>query len=249
MLKDLIKVANRLDLLGHRKEADKLDSIIKKIAGSSMTPKEAIKFYTQYPDEWREASDSYYTLASGEESFERDYYPTWNDDDFKSVIYAVDGPETFARVFGDREAGRIISIVNSVGRNNDGSKAVKDNINFDIPSDDEKNLIEMEKNISWEKFGLTNVSYTEEDAIRNYVADLRGRNTGLYGYNNGSYVILPHTPGMRPKKYIKQGDGARAYSGLRQEDAMRDIQNLINNLGYIDVGLPVPSDYRSILER
>jgi hypothetical protein len=44
MIKDLIKVANRLDALGLTKEADIIDSIIR-VASSNKTPEDLIKDY------------------------------------------------------------------------------------------------------------------------------------------------------------------------------------------------------------
>ena len=113
MIKDLVKVANRLDALGLTKEADIIDSIIR-VASSNKTPEDLIKDYKSKEGQriWiglNLEADFYDMAKNSPEANELKslHFSDLNTDDFKKVISGVNGRDAFADSFGESEAERI----------------------------------------------------------------------------------------------------------------------------------------------
>jgi hypothetical protein len=125
MISNLIKVADRLDSLGLNREADMVDAIIR-MASSDNTPEGLIKFYQteEGKGKWRDQEPEFYGMAKNDpvtSSFKDSHYSDWNTDDFKKVIFAVNGRDEFAYDFSESEAERIEGLLGYTESDSGGS--------------------------------------------------------------------------------------------------------------------------------
>jgi hypothetical protein len=119
MLKELVKVANRLDSLGLTKEADLLDQIVKMaVNNNDNNPESRIQYYKSQDGKqaWGRLGHAadFYSMAKEypeAQDIKDTHYSDWSTDDFKKVIFSVDGRDEFAESFGEKEAERIGNMV------------------------------------------------------------------------------------------------------------------------------------------
>jgi hypothetical protein len=96
MIKELVKVANRLDSLGLSAEADLLDRLIKR-SFEQITVEDAISTFKRNPDPeaWKRVEPDFYNAISNPNGMEAEelkrLYPGWSRKEYKELYLAMEG--------------------------------------------------------------------------------------------------------------------------------------------------------------
>jgi len=96
MIKELVKVANRLDSLGLSAEADLLDRLIKR-SFEQITVEDAISTFKRNPDPeaWKRVESEFYNAINDPNGTEAEelkrLYPGWSRKEYKELYLAMQG--------------------------------------------------------------------------------------------------------------------------------------------------------------